>query len=174
MKVNPKQADTLAELAVANLVQKRYKEAEELFQKAYQADPSNVRGLLGMARVRLVQNDPDGAVRVITDEIKKQPQRADLKRELPDIELQVRHYDKAIEDYQSILDHYKNAPIEQAEIYGRIGQAYDLKGDLQHGVDNYQKARQLVPSNIFYVRRLADLLAGRANRRKRWRFTGTP
>jgi tetratricopeptide (TPR) repeat protein len=158
LKTNPNQADTLLEMAVLNLVQKRYKDAEEPFRKAYSVDPSNVRGLLGLAEIHFQQNEPDLAIKVIADEVQKQPQRADLRKELATAELRAKRFDKAIEDYQAILDRYKDAPMDQAEIYGRIAQTYTAKGDIPKGVENLRKARQLVPNSITYVSQLAELL----------------
>jgi tetratricopeptide (TPR) repeat protein len=158
VKVNPNQADTLLELGVLNLVQKRFKEAEESFRKAYTVDPSNLRGLMGLAEIHFQQNEPEKGVQVIAEEVQKQPQRFDLKKELANAEYRAKQYDKAIQDYQSILDRYKDTPMDQADIYGRIGMTYSTKGDIQKGIENFQKARQLVPANVSYISQLAELL----------------
>jgi tetratricopeptide (TPR) repeat protein len=158
IKVNPNQADTLLELGVLNLVQKHFKEADESFRKAYTVDPTNLRGLMGLAEVHFQQNEPDKAVQVIADEVQKQPQRPDLRKELANSEYRAKHYDKAVEDYQAILDRYKDTPMEQAEIYGRIGTTYSTKGDTQKAIENFAKARQLVPANVAFISQLAELL----------------
>jgi tetratricopeptide (TPR) repeat protein len=156
LKANPNQADTLLEMGVLNLIQRHYKEAEEPFRKAYAADPSNLRGLLGLAELYFQQNQPDQAVGVIADEVKKQPQRPDLKKELANAEFRAKHFDKAIADYQSILDRYKDAPMEQADLYNRIAVTYSVLGDTPKAIDSIQKARQLVPTNIGYISTLAQ------------------
>jgi tetratricopeptide (TPR) repeat protein len=158
VKLNPSQAGPLIELAQVSLLEKRNKEAEELFRKAYQADPSDLRGLLGLSEIRMRMNDPAGAIQVIVDEVKKHPQRADIRRSLANLELRTKQYDKAIGDYRWCLDANKPAPSEQALLYERIGISYEAKGDFQNGLDNYRKARQLEPSNIYYARHIADLL----------------
>lgn len=156
LKANPNQADTLLEMGVLNLMQKRYKEAQDAFQKAYTVDPSNLRGLLGVAAVYLQQNQPEKALQVVSDESKKSPQRADLKKELANIEGQVKQYDKAIADYQSILTIYKDAPLEQADLYNRIGLTYAISGDYNKAIENEQRAKKLAPSNILYIATLAE------------------
>jgi tetratricopeptide (TPR) repeat protein len=158
VKDNPRKADPLAALASLEMREKRYKEAEELFRRAYEAEPSNLRGLLGMAEVYARQNDPAGAVQVIAAEVKKQPRRPDLVRALADVEMKNRQYDKAIADYQSVVDQYRAAPLEEAQIIERMGESYEIKGDLQKSLDSYRRARQLAPSNTLYIRRIADLL----------------
>jgi tetratricopeptide (TPR) repeat protein len=156
LKVNPNQADTLLELGVLNLMQKRFKEAEEPFRKAYAVDPSNLRGLLGLAELQFLQKQPDKDIQLIADEVQKQPQRPDLRKELANAEARGMKYDKALQDYQSILDRYKDAPIEQAQIYGSMAQTYALKGDLQKGIECLQKAQKMVPSNSNYISTLGQ------------------
>ena len=137
-------------------MQKRYKDAEDPFRKAYAADPSNLRGLLGMAEIHFQMNEPDKAVQVIADEVKKQPQRTDMRKELANAEYRAKQYDKAIGDYQAIVDRYKDASSEQADLYNRIGITYSVLGNYPKAVEAMQKARQLVPSNIGYLSTLAQ------------------
>ena len=155
IKANPNQPDTLVELGLLNLTQRRYKEAEEFYRKAYAVDPSNPRGLLGVAEVYFQQNEPDKAIQVIADEVKKQPQRTDLKKELAVAETRARQFDKALADYQSIVDRYKDAPLEQADLYSRLGTIYSVLRDYPKAIENMQKARQLAPANWFYSYSLA-------------------
>jgi tetratricopeptide (TPR) repeat protein len=157
LKANPNQADSLLELAVLDLMQRRYKDAEEPFRKAYTVDPSNLRGLLGLAEIHFQENEPDKAVQVISQEVKKQPQRADMKKELANAEFRAKQYDKAVADYLSILDRYKDAPLEQADLYNKIGITYSFLGDYQKAIDSLQKARQLAPTNINYISALAQV-----------------
>lgn len=156
LKANPNQADTLRQLAVLDLLQKRYKDADDLFRKAYTVDPSDLRAVQGLAEVHFQQNDPDKAIAVIADEVKKQPQRPDLKKELANAELRARRFDQAIADYQSIIDRYKDTPIEQADFYNRIGVTYSIEGNYPKAIENMQKARQLAPANIAYISTLAQ------------------
>jgi len=137
-------------------MQKRYTEAEEIFRKAYSVDPSNLRGLLGLVEIQFQLGQPDQAIKTIADEAQKQPQRADLKKELANVELRAGHFDKAVSDYQAILDRYKDAPIEQAEIYFRISTAYALRDDYQKAIEYIQKAKKLTPTQVQYISALAQ------------------
>ena len=156
LKANPDQVDALLELGVLNLTQKRYKDAEEPFRRAYALDRSNLRGLLGLAEIHFGQNEPDKAVQVIAEEQEKQPQQSDLRKELANAEFRAKRYERAIADYQSILDQYKDTPLEQADLYARIGTAYATLGSHPRAIENLQKARQLSPSNVGYVATLAQ------------------
>jgi len=156
LKVNPNQADTLLEMGVLDIVQKRYKDAEEPFRKAYTLDPSNLRGLLGLAEIQFQQGHPDAAVQILAEESKKNPQRADLKKELATAEARAKQFDKALADFQSILDRYKDAPIDQAQIYGSMAQTSSLKGDMEKAIAYMKDAQKLVPNNVNYVSQLGQ------------------
>jgi tetratricopeptide (TPR) repeat protein len=156
LKSNPTQVDTLNELATLNRIQKRYAEADELFQKCYEVDPSNTRGLQGRIQVRVDQNQPDKAVQLIADEVAKHPERPDLRRMLAGTEMYVKHYDQAIADFQKVLDRYKDSPLEESSLYYYIGQAYGSKGDYAKALDNLKKASTLMPSNTLYLSSLAE------------------
>lgn len=158
LKANPNQADTLLEMGVLDLMQNRYKDAEDVYRKAYAVDPSNLRGLKGIEEVYFRQNQPDKALQVIADEVKKQPQRPDLKTQLAIVEVRAKQYDKAIADYQSVIGYYKDAQLEQADIYHQIAITYSLMGDYNNAIENMQKARKLAPASIGYVANLAEFL----------------
>jgi tetratricopeptide (TPR) repeat protein len=104
------------------------------------------------------QNQPDKALQVIADEVKKQPQRPDLKTQLAIVEVRAKQYDKAIADYQSVIGYYKDAQLEQADIYHQIAITYSLMGDYNNAIENMQKARKLAPASIGYVANLAEFL----------------
>ena len=165
LKVNPNQADTLLEMAVLNLEEKKFKEAEEPFRKAYTVDPSNLRGLVGMAEVHFRLKEPDKAVALIAAEVQKFPQRADMKKELATAEARAEMYDKAIADYQSVADRYKDSPSDQAEIMANIAVIYREKKDMQRALDYMEKAKQLAPSSVGYMSSVAEFLdqAGKHN-----------
>src|SRR5258708_21002813 len=75
MEKNPNQADALLELAVLDLSQKKTKEAIAYFERAYQASPGNLRGLLGMSRSYLADGQSEKSVEVVRTEARKYPER---------------------------------------------------------------------------------------------------
>ena len=95
---------------------------------------------------------------MIAGEAQKQPDRTDLRKELANIEFRARQYDKAIADYQSIVDRLKDRPLEQAEVYKNLAIAYSASGEPQKAIENMQKAAQLAPANAGYVSTLAQYL----------------
>ena len=65
--------DTLLELGVLDLNQKKFKDAQDVFRRAWEADPNNLRGLLGESRAYLMDNQPDKSVQLIETESKGRP-----------------------------------------------------------------------------------------------------
>src|SRR5580698_1634534 len=141
----PKQVDTLLELGVLDLNQKKIKEAEELFQRAYEADPNNLRGLLGESRAYLLEGQQDKSVQLIEVESQKKPANLDLQREVGNAEVNAGQYDKAIGTYQSLLAKLSD-PRLQSDLWTRIGESYLRKGDIQQSINTLAKARQGHPN----------------------------
>jgi len=158
LKNNPNQVEALLELGVLDLLQKRFDEAELPFRRAYVLDSSNLRGILGVAEIRFLKNEPLKGVEVIANEVALEPQRGDLRKELATIEFRVKLYDKAIADFQLSLDRYKDSPLEQADILARLGETYAATGDVPRALETFTRAAQTAPNNSAIKIRLAGLL----------------
>ena len=156
-KNDPDDLDALLELGNLNLSDKHYREAETPFRRAWTLDPSVLRGIEGVAEVHLLINEPDQAVQIVAAEAEKDPQNRDLRKLLGAVELRAQKYDPAIATYQSLIDPSKDAPLQQADLYAHIAEAYGKKDDFQHGADNYKKAIELAPKNVAYPTSLATL-----------------
>lgn len=152
----PKQVETLLELGVLDLNQKKTKDAIDHFTRAWQADPNNIRGLLGTSRSLLLDGQVDKSVQVIEVEVQKSPDRADLRRELGNAEIGAGQFDKAIANYQTLLTKTQE-PAQQADLWTRIGEAYLRKGDTQQSINSLEKARQSQPNNPSISTNLAML-----------------
>ena len=152
----PKQVETLLELGVLDLNQKKNKEAEEYFQRAWEADPNNLRGLLGESRAFLLDNQPEKSVQLIEAEAQKRPANLDLQRELGNSEMSAGQYDKAIASYQSLLAKVTDAK-QQADLWTRIAESYLRKGDVQQSINSLEKSRQGQPNNASITTNLGML-----------------
>jgi tetratricopeptide (TPR) repeat protein len=152
----PKQVDSLLELGVLDLNQKKIKDAEDLFRRAYEANPNNLRGLLGESRAWLLDGQPDKSVQLIEAEAQKKPANLDLQREVGNAEVSAGQYDKAIATYQGLLARISE-PRLQSDIWNRIGVSYLQKGDIQQSINSLEKARQGQPSNTSITTNLGQL-----------------
>ena len=155
---NPKQPDTLLEIGVLDLMEKRFQEAAESFHRAYDADPSNSRGLLGQAEAMLLLNKPEEAIKLIEAESNKYPNRLDLKRNLADLKGRTGHLDEALNDYNYLLAKYKDSPRQEGEIFAQEGMVYSLKKNGPQSIEMYKKAKDLLPDNTLVLNSLALLL----------------
>lgn len=153
---NPKQVDILLQMAMLNLNQKKFPEAEDFFRRAWQADPSNLRGLMGEAHVYTLQNHPEKAVQLVEAESDKYPARLDLKNALGDTYENTGQLDKAIATYQELLPKISDRP-QQSNLWNRIGQAWLRKGDYPQSIDALEKARQDAPDNAALAIQLGGL-----------------
>lgn len=142
----PKQEETLLELGVLSLNEKKYKEAEDYFGRAFASNPNNIRGLLGESRAYLLDNQIDKSVQLIDAEAQKRPTNLDLQRELGNSELSARQFDKSIATYQALLTKI-NEPRQKSDVWTRIGESYLRKGDVQESINSLEKAREGQPNN---------------------------
>jgi tetratricopeptide (TPR) repeat protein len=142
----PKQVEALLEMGVLNLNQKKDKEAQEFFHRAWESDPNNLRGLLGESRAYLMDGQSEKSVQLIETEAQKRPANLDLQRELGNSELSAGQFDKAIATYQALLAKVSE-PRQQSDLLTRISESYLRKGDIQESINTLERSRQGQPNN---------------------------
>ncbi len=152
----PNQEETLLEMGVLDLSQRKTKDAEDLFRRAYEAQPNNLRGLLGESRALLMDGQPDKSVQLIQTEAQKNPANLDLQRELGNAEVAAGQYDRAITTFQGILGKVTDTRV-QGDLWTRIGESYLRKGDIQQSINSLENARQRQPDNTNLTTNLAML-----------------
>jgi tetratricopeptide (TPR) repeat protein len=146
LKTNPNQVETLLELGVLDLNQKKNKDAQEHFARAYAAAPTNIRGLLGESKALLLDGQTDKSVEIVKTEAAKSPDRVDLQKELGNAEMAAGQFDGAIATFQAQIGKAKDNK-EKADLYVRMGQAWRFRGDTQKAIEAFEQARQLYPDN---------------------------
>lgn len=163
LKSDPGSADAYCQLGLLNLAERKYPEAEATFRRAYQLNPANTRGLMGMVETAIAQNKTDAALALLQAEAEKAPNRADLQLALGNTALRVFRYDLAIASFQMVLNQMGKGSAAQGDVYMRLGDAYRGKGDAAAAVQALQKARSMLPNNFLVLNLLAQVLdaAGR-------------
>jgi tetratricopeptide (TPR) repeat protein len=156
LQKNPKQVETLLELGVLDLNERKNKDAIGYFERAWAAAPNNVRGLLGESKAYLMDGQREKSVEVIQTEAQKQPDRTDLQRELGNAQMAAGEFDVAIATYQKLLTRVKD-PRALASLWSSIAQAYRYKGDVVHSIEALEKSRQGLPDNPNVVTSLGML-----------------
>jgi tetratricopeptide (TPR) repeat protein len=160
---SPKQPETLLEFGVLDLMEKKYDDAGSVFRKAYDADPANLKGLMGQAEALLLAGKKEEAIAVIQAEITRFPARNDLKHTLGDMQMRAGQVDQAIQTYQNLMPVYKDNPKNESELYARVADAYIRKKNFASATEQLRKAHDLTPDSIQILNMLALLLENSGN-----------
>src|SRR5581483_4610276 len=140
------------------LVEKKYKEAEEAFRRAYQLNPANSRGLLGVVETYLAQNKTQQAIDTLQDELSKHPDRLDVRLALGNTAVRLGKFDLALSQFEKVLSAVPKNTRAAGDLYFRIGETYRRKGDLNNAVIAFQKAREILPESAIAASGLAQTL----------------
>jgi len=154
----PNSPDVVLQLGGVSLIEKKYKEADEEFRRAYDLNPANIRGITGLVESDLEQNKPDAAIQTLKAEIAKNPERTDMRMLLAEVEVKIGKLDDAVADFQAILNKVGKNAKAAARIYARLGEAYRRKGDPADAIQSFQKARELLPDDSQILSQLALVL----------------
>jgi len=155
---SPNSPDVLFQLGVVNLAEGRYKDATEAFQRTYQLNPTNSRGLMGVVETDMAENKPDEAIKTLETEAAKAPNRLDVQLALGNTESRAGRYDLAIGYYRRVLDGLDKATKVRGDIFMRIGETYRRKGDLQDSIGALEDARKFLPDNTIILGTLGLVL----------------
>jgi tetratricopeptide (TPR) repeat protein len=158
LKGNPSSPDVLFQLGVVNLQENKYKEAEDDFHKSYELNPANARGLMGMVETQMAQNRTEDALKLLTEEVAKNPTRLDLQVQLGNTAVRAGKYDMALQCYQKVLDATDKGSRARGDLYLRLGETYRRKGDFANSTVALQKAREVEPTNVLVLSTLALVL----------------
>lgn len=142
---NPKQVESLLELGVLDLNQKKTKDALDHFKRAYEAAPQNIRGLLGESKALLMDGQPDKSVDLIRQAAQKTPS-FQLQRELGNAQMAAREFDAAIATYQGLLSSTTDLKLK-GDLWSHIGESYRYKGDFPKSIEFMQQAAKALPDN---------------------------
>jgi tetratricopeptide (TPR) repeat protein len=158
---NPKQVETLLELGVLDLNQKKTKDALDHFRRAYDAAPQNIRGLLGESKALLMDGQPDKSVDLIRQAAQKTPS-IQLQRELGNAQMAARQFDAAIATYQGLADGTNDMKIK-GDLWSRIGESYRYKGDFPKSTEYMEMSAKALPDNAAIATNLALLYEAQQN-----------
>jgi tetratricopeptide (TPR) repeat protein len=160
MKAYPSSPDVQFQLGVVSLAESKFKDAEEAFRKAYQLNPANSRGLMGIVETFMAQKKEDDALKLLQAESDKAPNRIDLLMAMGNTAVRAGKYDFAIQTYNRMLGLLDKGTKAQGEVYLRIGVTQRRKGDLNGAVQSLMKARETLPDNVNVLQELALVLDG--------------
>ena len=152
---NPKQVESLLEIGVLDLNQKKTKDALDHFRRAYEAAPQNIRGLLGESRALLMDGQAEKSVDLVRQAAQKTPS-FQLQRELGNAQMAARQFDAAIGTYQGLLNSTTDMKLK-GDLWSRIGESYRYKGDFPKSIEFMEQATKALPDNAAIATNLALL-----------------
>ncbi len=154
VKAIPNSTDAKFQLGFINYSEGNYKDALQMFRDLQQAgDP---RGLTGILETDVAQHDFAGAAALVETELKKDPDRADLRMALASVMARSGQFDESIKNFQILIA--KSPKSADYEI--KLAETYRLKGDFNSAVEHFRKASALAPNDVLPLSRVAMLLDG--------------
>jgi tetratricopeptide (TPR) repeat protein len=156
----PGYIDAQLQLGFLDMQEGKLKDAGNIFEGLYkQGGGKDVRILEALVEFLLATGQPDKALAILGDELKKSPDSVVLRSQLASTAARLKKFDLAIEQYQQL--EAKNPTVADYPLY--LGEAYARKDDLGRAVASLQKAQQLAPKSPLVAGHLASMLerAGR-------------
>jgi tetratricopeptide (TPR) repeat protein len=169
LAADPNSADVLFHLAALDSVTGRWKEAEAGYRKSYEANPANTRGLLALAASMTARHQADLALATLQAEVKKNPQRNDLRFTLATFADRVGHLDLAISELEGLLSRIPPDAKGAVQAHTLVSECYLKNRQFQKALDHIEAARKLDPDNpavLHYLGLVYDKLGRSAEARK--------
>jgi len=123
------------------------KGAEAYYRKAYETNPANPQGLLALAQLAIAQEQPDRALKVIQAEIRKSPERLDLRLALVSTAQRLRRLEVATPELEWLATKVQPNSMQYAEVEARLAECSLLRKDLESALRQIEVARKLQPDN---------------------------
>jgi Flp pilus assembly protein TadD len=163
LKSNPGSPDVFYQAGVSAITQGKYKDAEAAFLRAYELNPTNPRGLLGVVEADIQEGRPEAAMSLLQTESAKAPNRLDIELLLGTTAVREGKYQDALAHFTKVLDNLKKNAKVRADLYLQIADVYRRMGDRNNAILNMQSARAILPENETVLSGLALILdqAGR-------------
>jgi tetratricopeptide (TPR) repeat protein len=147
LAVAPKDAEAMFQLGELEQSVGNAKGAEAYYRKAYETNPANPQGMLALAQLAIAQEQPDQALRVIQAEIRKSPERLDLRLALASTAQRLRRIEVATPELEWLATKLQPNSIQYAEVEARLSECSLLRKDLQSALTQIEVAHKLQPDN---------------------------
>jgi tetratricopeptide (TPR) repeat protein len=151
---NPKLEEPWLQMATLNLDEKKYADAERIYQRLYQPGKGDLRPVRGLVAVYFAQGQPKKALALLQNEV-AHSNDVQTRMLLATTAAQAGELDLAL---ATVQDRAAGIP-EDADHFLFIGDLYQRKGQLDSAIANFQKAQQVAPNNPLPPDHLAYALA---------------
>jgi tetratricopeptide (TPR) repeat protein len=138
----PTNREVVLQLAILDLHDNKFKEAEEQFRKLSREAPGDLRSTTGLVRSLAAENQLDQAVSLLQEAVRKSPRNDQLHFLLAVVAGQAGKYDLASGQYQQLLA----ANPKSAQLNLSLGSIYRAKRNFATAISYFQKASALAPN----------------------------
>ena len=135
--------EVLLQFALVDLKQRRFKDAEEKFQKVLQKESGNSRAITGLVQAEIAQNQLENAAQFLRQELERSPSSDTLRLLSADVEEASGRLDAAIQQYRLVL----NTNPRSAQVHLSLGRVYELKGMLPKAIEELRETERLAPKD---------------------------
>ncbi len=131
-------------MATLDQRENRYADAEAGFRRLYfELKPPDMRGLQGLVDVFTARKRLDLAWEIVQSEVNRQPGSTALRMGLAAVAVRSGKFDKAIEEYNYLLQYLPLSAI----LHFRVGDTYRRAGKLEQAAVAFEQARKLAPED---------------------------
>jgi tetratricopeptide (TPR) repeat protein len=139
----PTLGDALYLMARVYLDLNQQDKALATFARMTQANPGDVRGVLGTVESNLKAGKNDLALKMIEAEVAKAPERMDLRNALANTAVRIGNLSRALPEFQKLLA----ANPKDASVVVRLAEVYKRMGDDQNAIKYFKQAEVLLPND---------------------------
>ena len=160
----PQSRDIQLQLGLLAIAEKKYKEAEAIFQKLQKSGRNDPRLAAGLAATYTAQHQFNRTLQLLEEEVKKSPNSLGLRSLLASAAMQAGKYQVSVEQSQQVVS--MNPKSVQAQI--QLAQAQRQNGDINAAIATLEKVKHTAPKSPAAVLLLAQALesAGRVDEAK--------
>lgn len=136
---NPSFLEAQLQIGLLDILEKKYKEADEIFRKFYRPGQGDLRPLNGMVESRLAQKQFDSAISALKDELNRSANPDPIRMVLASTYARIGRYDEAVSELQSLVKTQAQSPL----LHQRLGEVYLMKADLGNASKSFKQATDL-------------------------------
>ena len=140
----PQDVDVQVELGLLNLAEGRLSDAEAVFGQLYRSRGLDLRPAAGLVRVYSAQHQYAKAIRLLNEEVKKNPTSQSARQALTTVALQAGDVPLALAQLQQIVA----LDPRNVMAYAQIGQLQAHQGNVNEGLESLRKAADLAPKDV--------------------------
>ena len=139
----PKLSEAHLQLALLNVQDKRFREAETIYRQHYKPGRKDPRILRGLIELGFVSGQPERVLQSLQEEVKLQPASAEIRMMLATTAARMNKSALALEQFHWLK---RNTP-PSANIEMAIGLAHQQTGNWPAALAQFQSARKLAPKD---------------------------